>query len=131
MFCKIQKMMTPVNGWVLFMPAGTIRHFFKIFSCLTDIRLSTSFTFCWKLSTNNFCTMEEIQNGSLTVCSRSSSTFSPPLSKATELSGNDASNKEREEENSGKPLSCSEPFVDVNLPYLDCFVRNVICPRLF
>jgi hypothetical protein len=75
--------------------------------------------------------MEETQNGSLTVCSRSSSTFSPPLSNATELSDNDASNKEEEEENSGKPLTWREPFDDVNLPDLDCFVRNVICPRLF
>ncbi len=32
----------------------------------------------------------------LTVCSQSSSTFSPPLSKATELSGDDPSNKEEE-----------------------------------
>jgi hypothetical protein len=50
---------------------------------------------------------------------------------ATELSDNDASNKEEEEENSGKPLTWREPFDDVNLPDLDCFVRNVICPRLF
>jgi hypothetical protein len=70
--------------------------------------------------------MEEIQNGSLTVCSRSSSTFSPPLLKATELSGHDAS--EEEEENSGKPLTWREPFDDVNLPDLNCFVKNVICP---
>ena len=131
MCCEIQKITTPVNGWDLFMPACTIRPFFKIFSCLIHACLSTPFTICWKMSTNNCCTMEEIQNGSLTVCSRSSSTFSPPLSNATELSDNDASNKEEEEENSGKPLTWREPFDDVNLPDLDCFVRNVICPRLF
>ena len=66
--------------------------------------------------------MEEIQNGSLTVCSRSSSTFSQPLLKATELSGNDASNKEGEEENSGKPLTWRE--VLLLLPNGETILKN-------
>jgi len=43
---------------------------------------------------------------------------------------NDTSKEE--EENSDRPLSCSEPFDDVNLPDLNCqIVKNVICPQLF
>jgi hypothetical protein len=73
--------------------------------------------------------MEEIQNESLIVCSQSSSMFSPPFSIPTEFSRIDTSKVE--EENSDRPLSCGEPFDDVNLPDLNCFVKYLISPQLF